>query len=199
MRVAFRTLGRHKGFTTVAILSLAIAIALNTVMYSVLDAVLSPRINARHPEHIYSFGYYGNGIWSRRIDPRLFEEALSAGLGAKAEGYSGWTRYFSQSFSDDPLIEHGERYKRVTPMVVRPNFFDFLGAAPTEGRTFGESDAKEDAAVIVISDRLAKQLFPDATPVGQSVTIDGNGFVVIGVVERSPLFYPLNPDVWMLR
>ena len=198
IRVAFRTLGRHKGFTTVAILSLAIAIALNTVMYSVLDAVLSPRINARSPERIYHFGYYGNGIWSRGIDPRLFEEALSAGLGAKAEAYSGWTRYWSPSFSDSPLVEHGERYDRVEPMVVRPNFFDFLGAAALEGRTFRESDEK-DAATVVISDRLAKKLFPDATGVGQTVTVDGNGFVVIGVVERSPLFFPLSRDLWMLR
>src|SRR5688572_776218 len=93
LRIALRTLARHKGFTTVAILSLAIAIALNTVMYSILDAVLSPRINARHPERIYTFSYYGYGVWSRRIEPRLFDEALSAGLGAKVEGITGWTRY----------------------------------------------------------------------------------------------------------
>jgi putative ABC transport system permease protein len=199
IRVAFRTLGRHKGFTTVAILSLAIAIALNTVMYSVLDAVLSPRINARAPDHVYSFWYYGNGVWSRRIEPRPFEDALAHGLGSNVEGFTGSAPYSSPMSPDGGLVEHGDLYKRVRPFVVRANYFEFLGSAPLEGRTFRESDEKEGNSVAVISDRLARHLFPHASPVGQTVTIEGNGFVVIGVVERSPLFEPLKGDFWTLR
>lgn len=66
LRIALRTLGRHRGFTIVAVLSIAIAIALNTTMYSTLDAMLDPRISARKPDHIYRF-FYSSQAKFRRI------------------------------------------------------------------------------------------------------------------------------------
>ena len=60
LRVALRTLGRHRGFTTVAVLSLAIAIALNTTMYSVLEGMLDPRINVEAPDNLYGLQYFGD-------------------------------------------------------------------------------------------------------------------------------------------
>jgi putative ABC transport system permease protein len=199
IRIAIRTLGRHKGFTVVAILSIAVAIALNTVMYSVLDAILSPRINARQPEHVYTLEMYG-GLWSRKIEPRLYHEALKAGMGENVEAFAGSTGYFSgHRWRGETLAEFGDRYRRVNPQVVTANFFDFLGSVPLQGRTFRESDENEASPVAVISERLAKQFFPDASPIGETVTLDGDGHVVIGVVERTPLFRPLESDVWILR
>ncbi len=200
IRIAFRTLGKHKGFTVVAILSIAVAIALNTVMYSVLDAILAPRINARQPDHIYSLEYYSNGLWGRKIEPRMYTDALSAGMGENVEGFAGLERMrVAGRYAGETLLEYGDRYKRVAPQVVTANYFDFLGSIPLQGRTFRDSDAKDEAPVAVISDRLAKHLFPDASPVGETVELDGAGFVVIGVVERTPLFRPLREDFWVLR
>ena len=200
IRIAFRTLGKHKGFTVVAILSIAVAIALNTVMYSVLDAILAPRINARQPDHIYSLEYYSNGLWGRKIEPRMYADALAAGMGENVEGFAGTSAYFAgERRRGETLAEFGDRYKRVNPQVVTANFFEFLGSVPLQGRTFRASDENEASPVVVISDRLAKQFFPDASPIGETVTLDGDGFVVIGVVERTPLFKPLERDVWILR
>ena len=195
IRIAFRTLGKHKGFTVVAILSIAVAIALNTVMYSVLDAILAPRINARQPHHIYSLDYYSNGLWGRKIEPRMYADALAAGMGENVEGFAGSERMRVEGrYTGETLAEYGDRYKRVAPQIVTSNYFDFLGSIPLQGRTFRESDEKDESPVAVISDRLAKQLFPDASPVGETVELDGTGFVVIGVVERTPLFRPLRED-----
>src|SRR5688572_22757411 len=200
IRIAFRTLARHKGFTVVAILSIAVAIALNTVMYSVLDAILSPRINARQPNHVYSLQFYGNGLWGRKIEPRMYADALSAGMGENVESFAGTARYAAQQrYRGETLAEFGDRYKRVSPEAVTANFFDFLGSVPLQGRSFRESDEKESSPVVVISDRLARQLFPDASPVGETITLDGDGFVVIGVVEWTPLFKPLSSDFYVLR
>lgn len=198
-RIAFRTLGKHKGFTVVAILSIAMAIALNTVMYSVLDAILAPRINARQPDHVYSLQFYGNGLWGRKIEPRMYAEALTAGMGKNVESFAGSVGAYFTRFNRETLAEFGDRYKRVSPEAVTANYFDFLGSVMLQGRAFRESDEKDASPVAVISDRLAKHLFPDASPVGETVTLDGNGFVVIGVVERTPLFKPLESDIWILR
>src|SRR5438270_13411050 len=46
--------------------------------------------------------------------------------------------------------------------------------------------------------RSAK-LFPDESPVGRTITIDGDGYTVIGVVEHSSIFWPLYRDLWILR
>src|SRR5438552_3527192 len=65
LRQSARTLAKHRGFTSIAILSLALAIALNTTMYSVLDAMINPRIDAREPERLFGVTYFGD--YRRRL------------------------------------------------------------------------------------------------------------------------------------
>jgi putative ABC transport system permease protein len=193
LRIALRTLARHRGFTAVAIVSLAVAIALNTTMYSALDAMLDPRINARQPDLIYSLRYYGD--YRRKLSPDDVEKALRAGM----RGYEGVTgfRGYTNFWRQVPIAENGSRYQRVQPFVVRSDFFDFLGSQPREGRTFLARDEGELNAVI--SDRLAAKLFPDESPVGRSLLLEGIGYTVIGVVERNSTFTPLAGDIWILR
>jgi putative ABC transport system permease protein len=193
LRIAFRTLGRHKGFTVVAVLSIAVAIALNTVMYSLMDAMLDPQVSARNPESIYGITYYG--VRERPVPP----EDIAKAVGARFPGFEGLTgaRRFVSSFRTEPLAENGNRYMRVAATVVRPNYFDFLGTQPMEGRTFVERD--ENTPVAVISDRLARKLFPDESPIGRAFTLDGEGLTVIGVVRRNGTFGPLMSDLWRLR
>jgi putative ABC transport system permease protein len=197
LRIALRTLGKHRGFTAVAVLSLAIAIALNTTMYSTLDAMLYPQIAARKPENVYLFWYYA---YRQRLDDVAIEQALRTGA-RDLEGVSGYSAFgarFAGAFGQYPLAENGSRYRRVVPTVVRPNFFEFLGTTPLEGRTFRAADESE-AGNAVISDRLADHIFPNESPVGKTMTVDGRGFAVIGVVRRNSTFDPLSGDVWILR
>jgi putative ABC transport system permease protein len=195
VRVALRTLGRHKGFTTVAILSLAVAIALNTVMYSVSIAMLAPAIGVNRPEHIYSFFYYGN--FRRQLSLSQVEDALLAGS-KDLLGVTGAVPY--RASTTTPVVQAGENFRRIQlPQVVRPNFFEFLGVSPLEGRTFRASDETEGGSPVVISRRLAQNVFPAVSPLGESFLLDGKGYIVIGVVEHLPKFSLLQSDVWMLR
>ena len=195
LRVAFRTLARHKGFTTVAILSLAIAIALNTVMYSVTIAMLDPRIGVRQPENIYTFRYYGN--LQRRLNADDVERTLLAS-GKELIGATGSTRY--QSAQSAPIVEANERFKRLDGVtIVRPNFFEFLGTPMVEGRSFRPSDEAEGGTPAVISHRLAEYLYPDMSAVGQRLTLDGNGYTVVGVFEYLAGFNLLARDLYILR
>lgn len=194
LRVAMRTLGRHKGFATVAILSLAIAIALNTTMYSVLDAMIRPHINARNPENIWEVRFYAND--ARKLSYANVERALQAG----ATGYDGVTGTdFIAGRYNGTLVENGSHYKRVHLTIVRPNYFSFLGSQALQGRLFAPYDSLSGATNAVISDRLAAKLFPDEPPIGRSITVEGNGYTVIGVIERSSVFAPLSGDIWILR
>ena len=195
LRVALRTLGRHRGFTIVAVASLAIAIALNTTMYSVLEAMLAPRVSAHEPNRVYSLRYWTSS--GKKPTADVIGNALSEGLTGFGD-FTGHTFGGGYWFLGEPLAENGPHYRRVRPTYVWQNFFDFLGTSPVEGRTFTRGDGASGAPA-VISDRLARRLFPRQSPVGRGMTIDGNGYTVIGVVERSSSFEPLAGDVWLLR
>lgn len=201
LRVALRTLARHRGFTIVAVASLAIAIALNTAMYSVLEAMLAPRINARAPDQLYSVEYYGPVRYYRDMRRRELAEAeIENALRVGLDGFGEVTGSRPGYDAATSLIEFGERYRRSsfgTVRVVRPNFFDVLGSTFREGRGFLSTD--EQGAVAIISDRYADYFFPGQSAVGKMLTVDGNGYTVVGVIERSDVLPLLSADFWMLR
>src|SRR5688572_16647510 len=121
LRIALRTLGRHRGFTAVAVLSLAIAIALNTTMYSALDAMIYPRIDARKPQNVFMFWYFGfRGL--QMVNPELtgpeIERAVrSSGRNVEdLSGFSGSSQWTGVR-GTTPLAENGPRYRRVSPQV----------------------------------------------------------------------------------
>src|SRR6185295_351825 len=85
MRVSFEQVGRsarlllkHRGFSAVAVTSLALAIALNTTMYSMLDALVSPRVDMRDPQQLYSVSYFGD--YRRRVDQETRNSLLKSGF-----------------------------------------------------------------------------------------------------------------------
>lgn len=193
VRVAIRTLSRHRAFTVIAVLSLAVAIALNTTMYSVLDALINPYINAREPENVYRLQFFAND--QRRFTPAMLERALRV----KARGFTGVTGTGFYPGFTQTLIENGTRYRRARPAIVRSNYFELLGTIPEQGRLFAPSDSAESARVAVISDRLAAKLFPDESPVGRSISVDGDPYTVIGQVTQSFVFWPLADELWILE
>ena len=189
VRIATRTLVRHPTFAITATLALALAIAVNTTMFSVLDAMINPKIGASHPEQLYNLRYFGH--FGRRLGLSAPDQALAAG-GRTYSGYSA-----SGHYSGGRTIERGELVRRAEIIVVRPNFFAVLGVAPIEGSVAPNPDPAQAAATIIISDRLEKQLFQDGeSPVGQSIDIDGIPLRIIGVVRHYDAADALDQDVW---
>src|SRR6266478_4250638 len=58
---ALRSLRRSPGFVAIAVLSLGLAIGLNTTTYALFDAIREPAIPYYHPEELFSVGMYGDG------------------------------------------------------------------------------------------------------------------------------------------
>ena len=93
IRVAVRSLLRQRVFSVAAVVSLGVAIAVNTTMYSLFDAMLNPRIAGVHPERVYTLRYFGNV--TRTLPPDAIPSALRTGL----RSYEGVTGYRWTSFS----------------------------------------------------------------------------------------------------
>ena len=68
---------------------------------------------------------------------------------------------------------------------VQPNFGQvYANAATMAGRFIGEGDDLHKEKVVLLGENVAPVLFPEGSPVGKDVTIDGGDFLVIGVVEK---------------
>ncbi len=190
LRIALRSFARHRGFSIVAVLSLGLAIALNTTMYSVLDAMLDPRVDVSHPEELHSLSVWGDRFG--RITPAqradLLRSASSVIVATTAVNGRG----------DAVMLEHGQRLRRGTVAAVGPNIFQFLGVRPIRGRAFVDADYTDSSSPVVIGTTVAAALFPFDSPVGETIAIDGQTHPIIGVVERAAQLPGSPYDVWML-
>ena len=190
VRIAARTLLRHPTFAITATLALALAIAVNTTMFSVLDAMINPRIGAGHPEQLYSLRYWG--FYGKRLGPSAPDLALAAG-GKTYSAYTSGGYYFGGT----GVVERGSLIRHAAISTVRADFFKVLEVSPLEGTLTPSTDAVTAATTIVISDRLKAEVFlPGESPLGQSLNIDGTPYRIIGVVRYYGALSALNDDIW---
>ncbi|MGH7616465.1 MAG: FtsX-like permease family protein [Gemmatimonadaceae bacterium] len=183
-----RTLARHRGFTVVAILSLGIAIGLNTTMYSVLDTLISPHIDLAHPEQLRRLWYFGDT--RHKLDMRtknaIFRSALEPFGELSSRVSAEWRA----------LIESPEAYTHGASTTVAPNYFRVLGARTVKGRYFSDDDFTATTPPVVISERLERDLFPHGEEsIGARIRIQGQAHIVIGVLSRES---DRSSDAWVL-
>ena len=192
LRYAVRSLRKSPGFTAAAILTLALGIGANTAIFSVLDgAVLSP-LPYRDPDRLVVLALYNRALqhptslaypdfldWRR--DARSFQEMAAfltapAGLDLTAPG----------------TPEH------VSATQVSSGFFHTLGVKLALGREFlANEDNTGGRPVAVISDRLWQDRFGGrANAFGESLTLNGTGYLIAGVLQPDFRFGNLQPDVY---
>ena len=192
LRYAARSLRKSPGFTAAAVLTLALGIGANTAIFSVLDgAVLSP-LPYRDPDRLVVLALYNRALkhptslaypdfldWQRGA--RSFEELAAfltapAGLALTAPG----------------TPEH------VSATQVSSGFFHTLGVKLALGREFSAKEDKVGARpVAVISDRLWQDRFGGrANAMGESLTLSGTGYVVVGVLQPGFRFGNLQPEIY---
>jgi putative ABC transport system permease protein len=193
-RLAARSFVRHKGFSIAAVVSLALAIALNTTMYSVIDALINPRLEIRDPDRIYQLTIWGDA--RRRVDNATRASILRSG----SNTFEGVTSYGG---SGGPFrssaVEHQRRYTQVATATVAPNFFDMTGARLLRGRGFAESDANGATQPVVITQSLERTLFADGqSAIGEIIDIDGAPAPIVGVVGNAAHLPESHPDIYRL-
>ena len=194
IRYAGRTLRKQPGFTTVAVLSLAVGIGLNSTIFTMVDALLfrpMPFANAGRLVTIYTSDERGEAYGSSSY-PDLLDWR---GANLPFDGLVGHAMMFAAvGISGDNRLAFGE--------VVTTNYFDVLGVPLSRGRGFlPEEELREGAApVTVISDRLWRRDFgARGDVVGQTLTIRNRPYIVVGVAPAA--FNGIMPggvaDLWV--
>src|SRR4051812_8611001 len=177
LRVALRTLRKQRVFTAVVILSLGLAIALNTSMYGVLDALVHPRTDIRDPDRLFWLQYYGAYKISTSAER---DSAVHQGVKAieQTTYFAPWVLGANNADSDGIISSR-------SIAGVGPEFFPLLGGRFVEGRAFIASDEYATPRPIVINELLAAQLFPGRQHVlGEQFKVGDSTYSIIGVLSK---------------
>jgi len=175
LRLAVRLLVRRPGFTALALITLTIGVAANTVVFSLVNGVfLKPLPEVRQPDQLIEVALR---VGAHAVDfsyPVL--EAIRAEPGVVAEAAGMVVTPVSVGRDGPPVVR--------LALNTTGNYFTLLGVPPGLGRYFApeESLPPADVPVTVISDRLWRDLF-EASPaaIGQVLRVNGMALQVIGV------------------
>ena len=176
----FRRLRARPILAGAAIAVLAIGIGANTVIFSLLDALLLRPLPGPDPHRLTvvstsdSSGRPGANSYPDYLDIRestgdVFEQVTLASLNPVGVRIGGETRVMSAQ-------------------IVEPNYFDTMGLRPVHGRGF---EAAENSPVAVISNGVWLSEFSgDPSVLGRAITVNGLPFTVVGVapVELAGLY-----------
>ncbi|MDX2057993.1 MAG: ABC transporter permease [Gemmatimonadales bacterium] len=187
IRYAIRSLRQQPGFTLTALVTLAIGIGATTAIFSFLYSVVLRPLPIPEADRVVVVGdgnpegpawsvSVGNYVDYRR-ETRAFER-----LGAM------YSANFNLSVDASP--------ERVAGARVDAEYFGVFRIAPALGRIFTEDEDRPGAArVVILSDGLWRRRFgADAGIVGRTITIDGTGHQVVGVMP--PAFGLWNEELW---
>ena len=188
-----RVLAGSPGFTTIAVLSLAIGIGANCAIFSFADALLLRPLPVARPGEVLTVGSATNfealgasslvASYRDYIDIRDRNKSFD-GLAA----YRDVTAGFAADPKATPKLKLG--------LLVSGNLFTLMGVQPTIGRTFRpeEDQVPDRDAVVVLGRAMWEQEFrSDPGVLGRRVRINGAEFTVIGVTP--PEFNGLNQYV----
>src|SRR5512140_2716508 len=126
IRFALRTLRKSPGFTTVAILTLALGIGSNTAMFSVVTAVLLRPLPFPEPGRIMAVASLTQGLATAESYPDFFDFR---------HGNESFENVASYHIAQETLTGMGDPM-HVEAIVVSSGFFEALGVQPQLGRTF---------------------------------------------------------------
>ena len=185
-----RQLGKHRGFTCVAVLTLAIGIGATTAIFSAVQAVVLRSFPYREPERLV----------------RLFEtyrefnrSSLSRGSFTEIVRRNAvFESVAAQQFEALNISEVGTP-ERIVGARVTGQWFAVFGVPPALGRTVTEEDDRPGRdQVVVLSHRLWQRLF-GANPavVGRTIRLSGEPRTVIGVMPASFDLTPASEDAWL--
>src|SRR5215216_177895 len=191
LRFALRSLLKHRAFTVIAVVTLALGIGGSTSIFTVVDAALIRGLPYKSPERLY----------------HLWEQVPRQEYPKREFSYPDYQDYQQNNVFEGLaaytgggaiLSGYGETESIAAPRASA-NFFSVLGVDPILGRTFqtGE-DQPGGAKVTVLTYGFWQRRFGgDPGIIGKALTINGESYTVIGVLPASFQFALRNNDLWL--
>ena len=190
LRDAVRSLSASPGFTVTVVAILALGIAANGAMFSVLNAVVLRPIPWQNPERLVNL-----------LEVNASQGASGLNNNPSTANYKDW-REQNQVFERmsafryvffnlaDRIGDGREEPERVPGMRVSADFFPLVGVKPALGRDFlpEEEQPGRDHVVLLANGCWRRRYGGDPAIVGRIITVEGEPYAVIGVLPDFPMF-----------
>ncbi len=194
LRLALRQLRKAPGFAVTAVLTLALAIGANAVVFSVLNALVLHPLNVPHSENLFMVERnYGTGTSTSQAYPDYIDLRDQNRSFDSLASYNIVGGVGLDTGSGNPAV--------VWPYMVSGNYFDSLSIQPYLGRFIHASDehGKNSVPYIVLSYAYWQSHFnSDPASVGRIVQINKHPYTIAGVAPANfrgtELFFA--PDLW---
>lgn len=195
LRYAAGGLNRNRGFTAVAVLTLALGVGANSAVFSVINAVMLRALPVHDPQQLLQVAFRGKhdatSFVGESFSYPLFSELRKDNPSfSDLSAFDSWDSFEAQS-ADNSVSQAGAPIKG---QLVSVNFFSMLGVDVVVGRTFAADEDSGDGAhpVAVISYAAWVQDFArDPHVVGKKLLVKGTPLTVIGVAPK--YFIGVNP------
>jgi putative ABC transport system permease protein len=191
LRFGVRMLLKHKGFTTVAVLSLALGIGANTAIFSVANVVLLRPLDFKDSDRLVM-------IWETiPKSPQATTYVSSGNFLFWKERAVAFDQIAALSPTNYSLTNLGEP-ERINGAWITTDFLPALGVSPVLGRSFFDEEGQPGRdQVAIISYGLWQRRFganPEA--IGKEIALDGKPFTLVGVLPSSFEFPTVKADIW---
>src|SRR5262245_43570601 len=188
LRYGARMLLKNPGFTTIAILTLALGIGVNTAIFGVVDAVLLRSLPYQDSDRLAL-------VWrqnQQKNDTFALNPANFFALKEQNHSFEAMAAFSNIDWSGN-LTGDGEP-ERLQGCPVSANLFSILGVQPSRGRAFlpEEEQPGRNQVALITSGLWQRRFGADERVIGRSVTLNGQNYTVIGVL---PPGFQLAKDV----
>src|SRR6476660_10418300 len=194
-RFAVRQLLKTPGFTTVAILTLALAIGVNSAIFALINGVLlKPVVPVRPAEVVNVFTARQNASHDyRQFSYNEYREL-------RANGKDVFVDVAALEFAVAGIGRDHEM-RRSFAFLTSENYFSLMGTKPYRGRFYSAEECKPNAniAVVVASYGFWKRMGGRNDFVGSTLQINGQPYTVIGIAPDgfSGASVLIAPDIWV--
>ncbi|HMV83591.1 MAG TPA: ABC transporter permease [Blastocatellia bacterium] len=197
LRYGARMLLKHRGFTLVALLTLALGIGANTAIFSVVNAVLLRPLPYAEPERLVAIGgmdAHKPGVKDSSSYPDFFDWRM------RNQSFEAIAAYHQTTLT----LTGADAPAHLSGQVVTAELFDVLKTQPLLGRNFTRADEKlggaDVARAAIISHALWQKRFgADPKVIGRALTLNQKQFQIIGVAKPGFQF-PIQADpveIWV--
>jgi predicted permease len=195
LRFAFRKLRQSPAFTSIAVITLALGIGLNTAIFSLINDLFLRGLPFKEPSRVVHL--YGGDKARDLVDigvstPRYqhFRDGQTILDDLAAENFFA----FTLTGLGDPVQIFGGR--------LTSNYFDVLGVRPIRGRNFLPEEEEGADVALITKNFWKKRLGGDPNVIGRSITLDGTAHTIVGVLPNMPAsWFGANPiaEVWTTK
>ncbi len=184
LRHAARLFVSHRGFTVVAVLTLALGIGATTAIFSVVDTVLLRATALPEIDHLVVVWETDRQSGTTR-EPGSLPDFLD--YRDRARTIDGLAAFVASEVNYEPA---GGEPLRLQALTVTEALLPMLGAQPAAGRTFAAADREPgSAATVILSAPLAERIFSStSSAIGRDLPIDGQPHTVVGVMTTGADF-----------